>query len=241
MSKPAPLSCVTCEGKARNEWCTLRDDELARLDLARTHATVAPGEPVFEQGAPCEAIHCVEAGLVALRRRDGRGGGPPRGLIVGLAHANETLGYAALFSGRRHQVTAEALVETRVCTIARGTLEALIADNPGLAGRFLRRLARDVDASEQERLDAIALPARARLAQLLLELADRYGRLGASGALELELPLARRDLADLLGIRAESLARAVRALSDAGRCAFAGRLVTIPSVEHLAVELTAGG
>lgn len=229
-------SCLGCAGRARSEWSPLTEPEVARLDRGRAQVALAPGEAVFRQGDACGALYCVESGLIGLRRTDGQG----HALLVGLAHASDALGCAGLFAGGRQSATAEALVESRVCVIDRATVEALVASNQALAGRFLRRLAREVRAAEQERMDAVTLPVRARLAQLLLGLADRYGRVVDAGAVEVVVPLARQDMAALLGVRPESVARAVRALSDAGVARFAGRRVSIPSVEALVSELPEG-
>ncbi len=229
-------SCLTCDGRARNEWSTLTQPEVARLDRGRSHVVLAQGQVVFRQGDACDSVYCVESGLVGLRKTDAQG----NALLVGLAHASDTLGYAGLFAGGRQSATAEALVESRVCVIARATIESLVASNQALALRFLRRLSREVRAAEQERMDAVTLPVRARLAQLLLTLADRYGRMIPAGALEVVVPLARQDMAALLGVRPESVARAVRALSDAGVARFDGRLISIPNIEALVGELPEG-
>lgn len=233
---PAP-SCLTCEGRPRSDWAALGASELARLDRAKTHAVVAPGEVVFQQGRPCEGVRCVEAGLLALRKSDARG----NALLVGLAHPRDTLGHDALFTGGLHATTAVALVESRVCTFARAALEAALEASPPLALRFLRRLSRDLRASDQARLDALTLPVRDRLARLLLGLADRYGRPAPGGGLEVDLPVARRDLAGLLGVRPESVARALRSLADAGLARARGRRLTIPSVDALLDALPDGG
>lgn len=229
-------SCLRCEQRAGNEWCALTDSELSRLDRGRTHVDLMPGQAVFRQGDPCESVYCVESGLVGLRKTDAQG----NALLVGLAHASDTLGYAGLFAGGRQSATAEALATSRVCMISRATIESLLAGNPGLAMRFLRRLSQEVRAAEQERMDAVTLPVRARLAHLLLVLADRYGRMNTSGALEVVVPLARQDMAALLGVRPESVARAVRALSDSAVARFEGRLITVPRIDALVAELPEG-
>ncbi len=81
---------------------------------------------------------------------------------------------------------------------------------------------------------------RERVARLLVELVDRFGAEGPDGALSLTLPLARQDMAALLGVRAESIARAVRALEVDGVARFSGRQVTIPSLDPLLAELPEG-
>lgn len=231
-----PLGCATCPGRQRNEWCALGEVELARMDRARVHADYAPGQVVFAQGAPCLGVHCVESGLVALRKSDLEG----NSIIVGLAHASDTLGYQALFGEGPHSTTAVALVPSRVCFVDAAAMAGLLAASPALALRYLRRAARELRAAEQERLAAATLPARTRLVQLLLGLADRYGAPGAGGGLVLDVPLSRQDMAALLGIRPESVARVVRALTDEELAIFDGRRVTIPDLGALLAEVPEG-
>ncbi len=106
--------------------------------------------------------------------------------------------------------------------------------------RFTRRLAEDLRAAEEEKLAATE-SVRERVARLLLLLADRYGEETARHkGLTVQLPMARQDMAALLGVRAESVARAIRALEDDGVARFRGRKVTIPSIERLMAELRGG-
>lgn len=231
-----PLSCLTCPGRELSEWCTLVNDDLELLERHRTHRDYAPGEVIFAQGAPCSGIYCVESGTVALRKADVE----RRQVIVRLVHAHETLGARTFFGRGSYATTAEALTPARVCFVDRDGVRALLARSPALAERFLRRLAEDLRSADDQKLEAATLDVRARVARLLLALADRYGVPGADGAFEVELPLARQDMAALIGIRPESVARAVRALEDDGVATFRGRSVTIPSIDRLLAELPAG-
>lgn len=230
------LTCLTCPGRESSEWCALARDDLPTLEQARTERVYRPGEVIFHQGSPCFGVHCVATGTVALRRVDAEG----RSVIVRLVHPHETLGARTLLGGGTYASTAEALTEARVCLIERPAVKALLARSPGLALRFLRRLAEDLRAADDEKLERATLQVRARLARLLLALLERYGVDAGVGAFTLELPLARQDMAALLGVRPESVARAVRALEDDGVARFRGRAVEVPSIDRLLAELPAG-
>lgn len=232
----APPSCLTCPGRELSEWCALVNDDLELLERHRTHRDYAPGEVIFAQGTPCAGIYCVESGTVALRKADVE----QRQVIVRLVHAHETLGARTFFGRGNYTTTAEALTRARVCFVDRDGVRALLARNPALAERFLRRLAEDLRAADEQKLEAATLDVRARVARLILALAERYGVPRADGSFELELPLARQDMAALIGVRPESVARAVRALDDDGVARFRGRMVTIPSIDRLLEELPAG-
>lgn len=231
-----PLSCRTCPGRELSEWCCLAGQDLELLDRHRTHRDYAPGEVIFRQGAPCLGIYCVESGTVALRKADPE----RRQVIARLVHPHETLGARTFFGRGTYSTTAEALTAARVCFIDRVGVKELLSRSPALAESFLRRLADDLRSADDEKLEAATLDVRARVARLLLALAERYGEPGPDGAFELELPLARQDMAALIGVRPESVARAVRALEDDRVATFRGRAVTIPDIDRLLAELPAG-
>ncbi len=233
---PTPLSCLTCPGRELSEWCSLAGQDLELLERHRTHRDHAPGDVIFRQGTPCEGIFCVESGTVALRKADPEG----RQVIARLVHPHETLGARAFFGRSHYAATAEALTAARVCFVDRDGVKELLTRSPDLAQRFLRRLADDLRAAEESKLEAATLDVRARVARLLLALAERYGVAQDDGAFSLELPLARQDMAALIGVRPESVARAVRALEDDRVAVFRGRAVTIPSIDRLLAELPAG-
>lgn len=161
-------------------------------------------------------------------------------MIERLVHEGQTLGLMTLFGGETYPQSAVALTPTRVCFVERACVQRLLDEAPAVGRRFLRRLAEDLRAADDERRRAATRSVRERMARLVVDFADRYGAEAPDGALRFELPLARQDMAALLCVRPESVARAVRALEVDGVARFAGRQVTIPSLERLLVELPEG-
>jgi CRP-like cAMP-binding protein len=102
-----------------------------------------------------------------------------------------------------------------------------------LGRKFLKALARDRGAPDGLLLRGQQLPLRIRLIHLLLILKDRYAENKPDGSLSFELPLLRRDIAALLGTRAESVARAIKELKKDGIANFKGRNVLIPDEGRL--------
>ena len=229
--------CAACHGRGHAEWGVLSDAGLEKLNASRSARTYKPGELVFKQGEPCQGLFCIDSGEVALRKTDEHGSSA----IVRLAHAGQTIGYRAFFAGGKYAASAEALTEAQVCFIPSGMVRSLIEQDPRLGYTFLKRQADDLRESEEARLQATSLSTRARLAHFLLTLKDRSGSVADDGTLTVELPLSRKDLAALLGARRESIARAIRALEDAGVATFEGRTVHIPDLDTLLDELEAPG
>lgn len=227
--EPAQSSCGSCPGRERNEWCALDRAEVGLLDAGKLRYRYKAGDAIFYQGNACAGLYCLEEGTVALRKSDAAG----NAVIVRLVHPNETLGGRTLLAGGTYSATAVALTAARVCFIERATVIGLLDRSPALARRFMRRLAEDLRAADDEKLEAASLTVRERLERLLVALSDRYGRAGAGVEFTVELPVARQDMAALLGVRPESITRTVRALERDGAAHFDGRLVRIPDIGRL--------
>jgi len=156
---------------------------------------------------------------------------------VRLVHAGQILGYRAYFAGGSYTGNAEVLTTCRVCFIDREGVREIIERNLGVGLSFLKHIATDLQVSEDARLQATTLPVRARVAHLLLSMKDRFATVDDEGNLTIELPLARRDMADMVGTRPETIARTIRSLEEDGVAVFSGRKVTVRDLDALLDEL----
>jgi len=227
------LSCFACQGRERNEWCALKDDDLELLNRSKITVNYRPGQDVYLQGNPCNGIYCIEDGTIAVRRMDVQG----NSILIRLAHAGQTLGYRDFFGAQGHTASAEALTPARVCHVEGQALRNLLGHNPTLGLNFLAHLAEDLDHAEESILQNSALTVRTRLAHLLLTLKDRFADAHEDGTIVISLPLARQDLAALLGTRPETIARTIHALESDSVATFSGRTVRIPDLDLLLNEI----
>ncbi len=228
------LKCSQCQSLAGSEWGSLAGADLQLLNDSVVAHSYGPGDVIFYQGSACQGLHCVASGTVALRKADPAG----HSLLLRLVGAGETLGYRAFFSDSQYLSTAEALDDCCVCFIDREAVLSLTSRNPEIERAIIHRLSKDLAVAEEARLRTAGMSARTRLAHLLLSLRGRFGKTSDDGTLVLELPLSRRDLADALGIRAETLARQIRALRDDDVAHFDHRRVEIRDVDGLLDEVS---
>lgn len=229
--------CFACQSRERSEWCALNKEELRLLDKAKVVREYRPGEVIFHQGDPCHGVHCFESGMVGLRKIDADG----NSILLGLAYPGDTLGYRSFLVGEDHGASAEALKPSTVCFVNSATVRTLLKHNPALGLQFLQTVARDLGAAEERILQSVTLSVRARFAHLLLVLKDRYATNGKDGRFELELPLARQDLAAMIGIRPETMSRAIKQLEEDGVAYFSGRSVRVPDIKRLLREIEPEG
>jgi CRP/FNR family transcriptional regulator len=172
-------------------------------------------------------------GTIALRKTDAAG----NSVIVRLVGAGQTIGYRAFFSKSHYEVSAEAVADSTVCFIDAVVVRRLLEQNPSIGHNFLLRLAQDLGESEQAQLDMSSLSVRARLAHLLLVLKDNYGRVDDAGDIIIELPLARQDIAAMIGARPESASRAIKALQVDQVVRFEGRNAIVHDLDQLLDEI----
>lgn len=226
-------NCFTCQTRGRTEWCNLSDEELKLLDKAKISREYLPGEVIYHEGDACRGIHCIEQGLVGIRKMNPSG----QEILLRLGHAGDTMGYRSFLSGDDHNNSAEALEPSVICFIDASTVRSLLGTNPTVGLRFLKHAATDLGAAENKVLESATLPVRARFAHLLLVLKERYGVAGKGGAIVLELPLSRQDMAAMIGVRPESMSRTIRSFEDDEIALFSGRRVQIRNVQDLIDEL----
>ncbi|MGD9507476.1 MAG: Crp/Fnr family transcriptional regulator [Geminicoccaceae bacterium] len=235
-AKPPGESCLTCTNRAHSNWRLLSEEELTRLDRSRRVVSRAPGEAIFEQGDPATAVYCVRCGAVTLRHLDSDG----NSVTLGLRYPGDLLGQHALLAGGEQRVSAEAIGPTTVCVIDGPAVNDSLARNPELARDMLRRAALELEQAQDSIVRSATLSNRARLITLLLQLLRRHGEPAPDGCFHLHLPLPRRDLASMIGIRHETLSRLIARLESEGLARFSGRKVTVPSLPALTAALRAG-
>jgi len=87
---------------------------------------------------------------------------------------------------------------------------------------------------------AVSVHVRGRVARLIVGLVERTrepaAHPGLNGPCEVALPMTRRDMAELLCTRPETLTRALQALEDDGLLRNAGHRLAIPSLSRLRAE-----
>jgi CRP-like cAMP-binding protein len=212
----------------------LEEKDRSLLDGYRVESLLAVGQHLFHEHHPCHGLHCIESGLLALRKVDGLG----NSVILRLAHPGETLGFPAYFGRMDYTASAEALRESRVCFFPARLVQEILARNTGLHEEFSRMLAQELFDYGEARLRMATRTLEWRLQELLLQLLPGCGHVDDSGnQAVLELPLSRRDLAAMLGVRPETVARAVRQLGEQGLATFRGRAITIPDLRRLRKEI----
>ena len=203
-------------------------EDMERLDgIVKRGPPLQRGQYLYRQGDPMRGLFAVRAGSV--RAYTSAADGTEQ--TVGFYLPGELLGFDGL-EHERHNCAAVALETTAVCELPLARLEELCAELPRLKQQLLRLIGKEI-ASDHESLLLVAnRGAEERLASFLLSLSMRFGERGLSRT-EFNLSMSRRDIANFLGVTAETVSRQLSILHAQGILSVNQRKVRIHDLDRL--------
>ena len=227
-------SCMSCHRRTLTEWRDLQPDEVETIDRQKHDRILKPGQLLYGQGEPCEGVYCIKDGLIGERRVDADG----RSALVRLCHPGTTVGYQELLSKSAYRNSAESLHESHVCFIGKTVVRQLLARSPSLGERFLQRSLQDAKQLEDSLIEAKTIGVRARFLHILMIFYEQSGSFDPQTGHILDIPVARQDVAALVGTAPETISRTIRQLEKDGLAYFAGPQVTFPDLNVVFQEIT---
>lgn len=204
----------------------LAGDLLEQIVAASRAREFRAGESIFLQGEPCRAFHVVRTGAVRIYRLSPDG----REQVLHHCGPGRSFAEAALLSIGRYPAHAQATeTPTEIVEIGGKPFLELFRTDPRLSAAMVGSLCMWMHELV-ERVEELSIArAGARLARYLL----RQPATGAGRSAEIELAMARRELAAHLAIQPETLSRLLRRWQDEGVISVEGRHLTIPDARAL--------
>jgi CRP/FNR family transcriptional regulator len=194
--------------------------ELADVARACASRTLAAGQPLFEEGAPCTHLFVIASGRIEVRQTSLRG----REQVFHTEQPGAALGEAPLFDGGGYIASAVALEPARVLALPRARLVALCRTRPAVALALMETLALRVRRFAGIVSDLAFRPVPERLARYLVGTA---APLPLTPGHELDQQHTQARLAARLGTVRELVARALAQLERAGVLSRQGRRVLV--------------
>ena len=180
-------------------------EEVAALRALAITDQVPRGQEVFHRGDEAARLYWVEQGQVRVVVTSPAG----RDLVIRQFGSGEVFGEIALFAGTPRTATIVATTDTTIASVDARDLRSLLEERPRMALKLLAvfadRLRLTTDALE----DSYFLTMRARLAKMLLSLAEEIGQKTESGLLITE-PVSQSLLARLVYATREEVNRELR-------------------------------
>ena len=199
---------------------------------AMTFKTYIPGSEIFFEGDECRGVYFLESGIIGIRKTNADGGSA----LLHLVFAGQPFGYEPILAGQVQYTSTECIQTARIGFIDRATFLKFMETKPGLVFNLLKRALNQLHEADDKVFQTQTFSARARLAQFLCELKKHSAQNITQGDVVIEIPVNRRYLAELIGVRPETVSRTIKEFEVDGLAMFAKRMVRIPNIENLLHE-----
>jgi CRP-like cAMP-binding protein len=136
-------------------------------------ATYRPGEAVFRQGDPAEAVFYIQKGKVQVTIVSEQG----KEAVIAMLGSGEFFGEGCLAGQPLQIATATATAESAIARIDKSTMIRVLREEPALSQLFMSFLLTRNIQVEADLVDQLFNSSEKRLARLLLLLAN-FGREG---------------------------------------------------------------
>lgn len=206
-------------------------EAIARLAGSATETEYARGAVVFRRGDPCPGFHIVVYGQIKLALQTDRG----EEKVVELVTAYGSFGEAAMFLGRPHLLSAEALETSKLVQVPKHAVMAQIHRDPMFAQRFISELSARLYRRLDDLEDCVLRSGTERVVNYLLHAWNGHS---AGQAARLVLPAKKGIIASQLGLTQEHFSRILHELVAEGLIEVEGRNVSIPDRTRLCAYVT---
>lgn len=226
------LFCSTC---AFSQVCLaegMEKSDLKDLHMLVEHiGPVQPGEYLFREGSPFNAIAAVRAGTVKTFLIDHQG----REQVLGFHLPGEVIGLNAI-DGDQYPCNAVALDTVTMCRFSFPKIALLATKLPKLQQHLFRLMSRDISIASRYAGD---YSADERVAAFLIGLSRRLAARGFSPH-RFRLTMSRTDIANYLRQAPETISRVLRRFERDGLVSIKRREVEVldmPGLELLAASI----
>ncbi len=183
----------------------LTEQEIEEIDRATTMTTGRRGKIFYMPEDTSEVLFLLKEGRVQLYRISPDG----KKLVIATVGPGSIFGEMALIGQGMHNTFAEAIEDCVLLVMSRGDVERLLVTKPKVALRIFEALGSRLRETES-RLEEIAFKGiPARLASLLLHLADEQGGKTLRG-------MTHQDLGERIGTYRETTTQTLNSFKAAG-------------------------
>jgi CRP-like cAMP-binding protein len=180
----------------------LSKEQLRKVNKKFTANHYSKGETIYRQGDSATMLRVVVAGNVKLVAHTLEG----EGVLLDMLQPGDFFGNPTADSKDVYNETAETQTSACILSIRISDFKEVMNRYPSVAMSVLDITADRLNESRQRIQHLSTLPVTKRIAHILVTLAERFGEENRHGLL-IQLPLSRKDLADMAGTSAETTSR----------------------------------
>ena len=178
----------------------LTDHERASLIERLRRRRYRKGVTVFLHGDPGRDLYVIESGSIKICMTTADG----KEITLAILGVGEFFGEMALMDGEPRSSDAVTMEDCQFLLLERAEFMQFVGEHPSVAHRIIEVLSRRLRDNNELVQDAAFFDVAARLARVILRLADSVGTRDG-GAITISRRLTQNDLAGMIGTTRESV------------------------------------
>jgi CRP-like cAMP-binding protein len=215
----------------------LTNEEIERLNQQLPSFHLERGEIFYNPEEHSERLFVLEAGRVRIFRATPEG----RELTLAVVESGTVFGEMALTAQRLQGAYAQAMEPSEVSVMYRQDLERLMLEKPEVGLRIVHLLSERLKRYETRLEDVILKGIPARLAGVILQLAESEGVMTGQGLVKIPSHYTHQQLGTMVGANREGVTRAFGILQDQGVVELKRRLIYVTDTRALGEAAGYGG
>jgi CRP/FNR family transcriptional regulator, polysaccharide utilization system transcription regulator len=202
----------------------LNDEDFAKLVAGKSIVNFYKGETIFKQNAFTSHIAFILDGYTKTYLEGTKG----KQQILYLSSKGDILGQLSLFFGDASILSISALTDCSVCLISVESLKYFLTMNPNLATLIIGNINKHNYLILQRILSLTQKQMHGRVADTLLYLSSFVNNKDV-----IDIPLSRKEFAELSGMTTESFIRILTEYKNDGIISIDGKFIEIKSFNLL--------
>lgn len=182
------------------------------------------GEIIFKEDSPAHFYHQVTDGSVKMVNCNDHG----KEFIQGIFEPGDSFGEPPIFYEGTYPATAVAETDCTLLRLRKESLMEILKDNPTVHLQFTRMLAHRLHLKAIVARELACYQPEHRI-QTILEMIRTKTEKPKNNGSRIKVPYTRQQLADMTGLRVETVIRTIRTLENKGVLEIEGGKVFIPA------------
>jgi len=179
------------------------------ITYGASYKKVGKQELIFREGQMAQFFYIIESGRVKMYNINDEG----REFIQGFFAAGNSFGEPPLITGEQYPASAVALEPTVLIRMTRDKFVQMVKENPDVHFAFTSLLAKRLLAKAQNMKDLTSYGPEHRILSLLKQYKKHCG---CPDHEQLQVALTRQEIADMTGLRVETVIRTMKHMEEKG-------------------------
>jgi CRP/FNR family transcriptional regulator len=198
--------------------------EFELIESKSVYVTFKKGEILCKKGSISSHIMMIENGLVKVFLENGT-----NTLVLKVVTSGNLIGLSSIREGSNvFPYNVMAYIDTKVKQIDINTFHQVLSNNAAFAKEVIELLGSNSEQIHGRFFCLVYKQSYGRMADILLCMADRIFK-----NKEFELPVSRKDLAELTGLSSETVIRILKKFQDDGLIQMDGKSIKLIDYERL--------